>query len=367
MSGRLTVLGVGALLLAVGTAGCTGEDTSDGSGRASPSSSSTRTGDASPDGPAPTWDADEAASRVDDLVDAEGSSWSAVRTVLVSQDGKLVLERHYGGSADTPHDVSTVTATVVGTLAGIAVRQGRLGLSDRLAAMVPDHRADMTPVVGSITLRQLLTMQSGLPADLRRATEPWFIDSPSWAGTIVARGLSGTPTQFSYTSANAQLVAAAVHQATGTTLRQYAERTLFRPLGITRRVVWPVGYPTGEDVSFGGLELDARELLALGQLYLDGGKVDGQRVLSASWAGAATSDQQFSLDPGGYGYGYLWWVRDFDGFTTYAALGEGQQVLEVVPELGLVVAALGDLDPAIGLDGSALQEALNTALLPDQP
>jgi CubicO group peptidase (beta-lactamase class C family) len=222
----------------------------------------------------------------------------------------------------------------------------------------------MSPVVAAITLRQLLTMQSGLPADLRRATHPWFVDQPSWAGAVLGGGLSGNPTQFSYTTANAQLVAAALHDATGRSLRAYAERHLFRPLGIDRPVTWPLGR-TGEDVAFGGLELDARELLRLGELYLGGGAFDGHRVLGARWVREATSDQQFELDPGGYGYGYLWWVKDFGGHLTYAALGEGPQLLEVVPDLGLVVVAIGDLAPDFGLDGAALQNDLDAALLGD--
>lgn len=367
MWGR-ALLGTGALVLAVGLAACTSDPSpardasrSNGSASASPQARVTAAA------PLPDWDRAAAAGRVDDLVDAEGSSWSALHTVLVSQDGELQLERHYGGRSDAPQDVSTVTATVVGTLAGIAVRQGQLALEDRLVSMLPDHGADMSPLVGSITLRQLLTMQSGLPADLRRDTRPWFASAPDWATAILGHGLSGAPTEFSYTTANAQLVGEAVHEATGTSLSEYAERTLFRPLGITRQVSWPVRRATDEDVAFGGLALDARELLALGQLYLDGGDVDGRRVLSPSWVRAATQDQQFALDPGGYGYGYLWWVRDFNGFTTYAALGEGQQLLEVVPDLGLVVVALGDLDPSLGLDGASLQAVLNTALLPDGP
>jgi hypothetical protein len=35
-----------------------------------------------------------------------------------------------------------------------------------------------------------------------------------------------------------------------------------------------------------------------------------------------------------------------------------------VPDLGLVVVALGDVDPSFGLDGAALQTDLNAVLLP---
>jgi CubicO group peptidase (beta-lactamase class C family) len=362
MRGR-ALLGTGALALVVVLAGCTGGASTDVSGPRDGAASPAAGGESG--GTPVAWDAARAGRRLDQLVRADGSSWSSLRTVVVSHDGKVVLSRHYGGSHDRPRDLSTVTTTVVGTLAGIAVRRHLLKPSERLAHLLPEHAADMTPVVASITLRQLLTMQSGLPADLRRATRPWFLGQPSWAGAIVGEGLSGNPTQFSFTTANAQLVAAALHDATGQTLRAYAERTLFRPLGITRPVRWPLGRTTGEDMAFGGLELDARELLRLGTLYLDGGTARGSRVLTPDWVQRATRDQQYELDPGGYGYGYLWWVKTFGGHRTYAALGEGAQLLEVVPDLGLVVVALGDVDPSFGLDGAALQTDLNAVLLPD--
>ena len=299
--------------------------------------------------------------QIDALVTPRGSIWSSMRTVLVTLGDQVVVERHYDGPRS--QDVSSLTATVVGTLAGIAVERGILRLSDRLDELLPAYRDQMSSVMGATTLEQLLTMQSGLEADLLRDTAPPFAVTHDWVGTILRGGLSGTPTEFAYSSAAPHLVAAALREATGEPLATFARRVLFRPLGRPGPLTWATS-PTGEEIGFAGLRLDAEDLQALGQLYLDGGRADGRTVLAPGWVRRATTDRQFSLDPGGYGFGYLWWVSDVGGHRALSGLGEGQQLLEVVPDLDLVVVALGDVEPAFGQDGSMLQDALNDSLFP---
>jgi len=49
-------------------------------------------------------------------------------------------------------------------------------------------------------------------------------------------------------------------------------------------------------------------------------------------------------------YGYQWWVTTVDGHPAYAAMGSGGQLIEVVPDLGLV-AVVASTD-AVGAAGA---------------
>ena len=148
-----------ACCLALLVAGCSGADSGAGR-RASSSSSLTSTATA------------PAGVRVDAGIDAAVEQFFArsytrglrdVRAVLVLVDGRPVLERYRGGAAEGSHDTFSVAKSIVSTLVGIAIAEGKLqGVDVTLAEALPQYRSVMRPEVARTTLRQLLTMTGGL-------------------------------------------------------------------------------------------------------------------------------------------------------------------------------------------------------------
>ncbi len=111
--------------------------------------------------------------------------------VMVVKDGKVIVDKCYGKTANTPDstpvdeatifDVASVTKAV-GTLPGImlARERGLLDLDAPLSRYIPELAG--TPK-GDITLRQLLYHQSGLPATLDMYK--LMMDPDSYTGTLV--------------------------------------------------------------------------------------------------------------------------------------------------------------------------------------
>src|SRR6185437_13446672 len=88
------------------------------------------------------------------------------RALLITVDGRPVLERYWHSSATTTGGIFSITTTIMSTLIGIAVDEGKLrGVDQTLAELLPSYDSVMSPQVRAITLRQLLTMTSGLPGD----------------------------------------------------------------------------------------------------------------------------------------------------------------------------------------------------------
>jgi len=281
-----------------------------------------------------------------------------VQAVLVSVCGKTVLERYDKSTASDFHDVASVTKSVTSTLVGLALADGSIkSLEQPLAQLLPHHVKDMTPRVAAITLRQLLTMTAGLDEDLAdSSTGPW-IQSTNFVRGILRQGVHRPPgDQFGYSSGTSHLLAAIVVQATGRPLLDYARDKLFDPLGIVTRpaaqpplvaasmsayekagFAWPVDH---QGINFGGgsLKMRSRDMVKLGQLYLDGGRWNERQILPAAWVRDATTARVSA--PGGFGgssYGYQWWVTTAGKDPAYAAVGYGGQLIEVIPRLKLVV------------------------------
>jgi CubicO group peptidase (beta-lactamase class C family) len=120
------------------------------------------------------------------------------RLLLVERNGVLVMEDHFNGaSASSAFDVRSVTKTVMSILIGIAIDQGLIRsveetIGDYLAPVVPSLTAEKA----GITIRQLLTMTSGIPwLELGSEEQDYsaFVSSPDPLLWILNRPLEYPP------------------------------------------------------------------------------------------------------------------------------------------------------------------------------
>ncbi len=309
------------------------------------------------------------------------------RALLVSVCGKPIVQRYDKSTANDTHNVASVTKSIVSTLVGTAIADGLIkGVDQTLVQLLPQHAADMTPAERSITLRQLLTMTAGLDKDGPDAsTGPW-IDSTEWVSAILREGSTGTG-QFGYSSATSHLLAAILVRATGRPLIDYAREKLFDPLGIATRpaaqpllapasataydkagFAWPLDHQ-GINFGAGYVKLTPSDMLKLGQLYLDGGRIKGRQVVPAAWVHDATTAQVDTHSGfGGPNYGYQWWVTSAGSDPAFAAVGFGGQLIEVVPHRQLVVVfstkLLADPNQVVRVDAEAYEEMVGKVIAP---
>lgn len=276
-----------------------------------------------------------------------------IQGLLVARHGKLALEEYfYGFDRERAHDTRSSGKTLTGTLVGIAIDQGaKFTLDTPIYGLFPQYQdiANPDPRKQEITVQDLLTMNSGYACDDNDDASPGNEDTmqdqskqPDWYKYTLDLPMQYTPgnQQALYCTGGINLLGGILKGSTGMTLMDFFQRYYAGPLGI--RDYHMNLAPTGDAYMGGGIYLKPRDMLKLGQLYLDGGMWGGKRVLSAAWVKAATT--QHSYFPAndyapGHGYGYTWHLFQATvGGKTYAeymAQGNGGQLVMVVPELDL--------------------------------
>jgi CubicO group peptidase (beta-lactamase class C family) len=287
--------------------------------------------------------------------------------LLVVSRGELIAEGYFRGHEPSRrNDVKSVTKSVLSLLVGIAIDQGHIrGVDQPLADFFPDYMADgADPRKRAITIRDLLTMQSGLRW---REHLPWFgLDwdparmyrSRDPVRYVLAKPMEHEPGQrFQYSTGASQLVAAVLWKATGRTPREYAAEHLLGPLGIDH-VEWSAGR---DGVHHGGvgLRLTPREMAKIGQLVLQRGNWGGRQLVSEAWIEESTRGHAiFGYLDGPYGY--HWWVRPH-GFTAQGARG---QYIYIVPDADLVVVVVAAAESPRFIDLFSVDDLVVNRLLP---
>lgn len=225
-------------------------------------------------------------------------------------------------------------------LIGIAIDRGELAGIDRpLGDYIAMARGTDKEAV---TLDHLLTMTPGWewPEMGEWGGKPYpMINSMNWVQFILGRPMTSEPgTVMRYDSGSSHLLSAILQEATGMTASSYAEKHLFKPLGIDR-YRW---YADAKGIVIGGfgLELCGPDLAKLGQLMLRNGVWEDKQIVSSEWIAASTQPLYHTYDHIG-SYARHWWIMTDEHRApvsprVFFAMGYGGQYVFVAPELGLV-------------------------------
>lgn len=234
---------------------------------------------------------------------------------------------------------------------GIAWDQGYLRLDDPVIQFFPDKLPEVvSPNLAAMTIHHLLAMNTGQEDD----GYPAMVASKDWVKTFLALPVARKPgTFYRYNTPASHVLAAIVEQATGQALVDFLQPHLFAPLGIA----YPEWERNASGVTAGGmgLSLPVEAVARFGQMLLQQGVYEGQRIVSAAYIALATrehSDNRKGEERADYaqGYGYQFFLCRRGCYMGTGAFG---QLCFVAPQYGIVVAA------SAALKGSGrLQEVL---------
>ncbi|TMM50218.1 serine hydrolase domain-containing protein [Qipengyuania marisflavi] len=259
--------------------------------------------------------------------------------VVILRDGKLLVERYKPGFGPlVPQRTWSVAKSIAATLVGASAQRGEVQVDSSAGLGLAENDARR-----AITLDHLLRMASGRYSDTPgNRTDPLYI-----GGATVEESAANWPliyqpgSVFRYANNDTLMAVAAIKDS----FDEHSPRRLFHTLGMHSTIAetdWQGDYILSSQVWS-----TARDLAKLGQLYLQDGVWDGQRILPEGWTEYVSSPSGPQPDgPFGYGAGF-WLFNKSDGIPkdTIAAMGNRGQFIIIAPSLNAVIVRRGE-DPA---------------------
>jgi CubicO group peptidase (beta-lactamase class C family) len=269
--------------------------------------------------------------------------------VVVHED-RLVHERYFDGATrETLQTSFSVAKSFVSTLVGIAIDAGLIGsVDDPVTDHLPEL-AERDPRFRQITLRNLLTMSSGIRYR-EGAGFPWPFgdDTYTYYGVdlrdvaLNRTRVDGPPgIAWQYNNYHPLLLGLVLERATGTSVSDFMARRLWQPLGAEADATWSLDSEhSGFEKMESGLNARAVDFARFGLLFLHGGEWNGRRIVSEDWVRAATRADPTTDSAYYHGYRYFWWL-DVERPGRFYALGKYGQYIYVAPDADAVVVRLG--------------------------
>ena len=291
--------------------------------------------------------------------------------ICVRKDGEEIFSEEWNGykKTDCTH-IMSATKSVMSLLVGIAVdRQLIRGTDEKVLSYFPEYsvkRGEKT--IYDVTIRHLLTMR----APYKGKGDPWskVCSSENWTAASLdfLGGKKGSTDEFDYRTVCLHILSGILYRASGMKTVDFANRYLFSPLGIPEHRNYyaedaeqhkrftigktPKGNiwfsdPEGLGTPGYGLCMSAADMAKIGQLCLNRGTWDGDRIISEEWITAMTCPRPVESKAfRGMQYGFLWWITHPER-NIYAAIGNSGNVIYVDPGTGTTAAVSAWFKPTV--------------------
>ena len=274
------------------------------------------------------------------------------KALLIVYKNRIIAEKYAPGYDQNSMFLGwSMAKSVMGTLIGILVKQGRLDPSQPAPVSVWQQAKDGRQ---QISIENLLQQTSGLNftedyGSYSNATNMLFNkgDMAAYTESLPVKAKPGT--KFYYSSGNSNILSGIIRSTTGEKdYHNFPYKELFHKVGMYHTLLEPDA--SGSYVGSSYIWASARDYARYGLLYLNDGMWQGERILPEGWVKKSASppaSNQFK------NYGYQFWLNGADRNDPakkefpqmpadfFYADGYGGQRLYIIPSMQLVAVRLG--------------------------
>jgi Beta-lactamase class C and other penicillin binding proteins len=269
---------------------------------------------------------------------------------LILKDNQIIAERYFhGANVDSRFLSNSVQKSMTSTLVGVAVEEGKIAsLEDPVTKYLPDFKDSG---FGRVNLKNLLVMATGIEAsenglDPNSSIHQFNISIlrgvPSFSDylkTLKANPKIMPGTVLDYESVNTEVLGLALEKATETPLNAYMQAKLWSKIGAQSDAFIFRAQAQPDQAAFGCFCATLRDYGRFGLMAMNGGILDSERVVSASWMKEATTPRLLAStfnDGQSLSYGYQWWIPSGNE-GAFEAMGIYGQIVYVNPAKHLVI------------------------------
>lgn len=244
----------------------------------------------------------------------------------------------------------SVAKSMLATVAGIAVRDGRLQVDERVAQRVNDG-GYASPQNAPVTWKQHLQQESEWEGTLWGKHSNFIGKSEFGKGERKPRELQAPGSHYEYNDTRINRFALSLLRVFGQPVPEVFQQQVMDPIGASSSWKWLPYHNSYVELNGkqlpsvsggtrwgGGMWIDSWDMARFGYLWLRQGVWNGRQILPASYVKAALTPSAHGPD-----YGYLWWLntkgKNLPGLpaNAYAALGAGSNTIVISPDHDLVV------------------------------
>lgn len=279
--------------------------------------------------------------------------------IVIMHKGMVIYE-HYSGCLNElgQHGAMSVTKSITGLLGEMLVADGVLDEAAKVSTIVPELSDS---AFGDATVRQAMDMTTGLKYSEDYADPNADVWTYSAAGnplpkpedyrgprsyfeylqTVKKQGEHGEA--FGYKTINSDALGWIIARITGKSVAELLSEKIWRKMGAEQDAYYTVD-SIGTPFAGGGLNAGLRDMARIGQLLLNDGMINGQRLIPetaiASIRGggdkAAFAKAGYELLKG-WSYRGMWWISH-NANGAFMARGVHGQALYIDPTAEMVIA-----------------------------
>jgi CubicO group peptidase (beta-lactamase class C family) len=296
------------------------------------------------------------------VADDKAGKYMNLHSLLLWKDGKLIFEMYNRrGRVDAPHYTMSVTKTLTSVTLARAIQVGLLSMKDLdkpvISFMPKIDRSRIKPGVETITLRDALFMKSGLRFPENNFAWKLGSDYPrqKYFQHLFENTDPITPEskQYKYTGTDPSMIMMIIDIKAPGTVQEFIAKELADKVG----AIYSWGdQGCGIPKCGAGSNFTSRSLLKIGTAIIQGGKYNGEQLLSAEYV------KQIMDTSKGAGYFYYFHNRSKgsanNDINFISGIGAGGQYMATFPDLNIVLVATADNKKGIGLPLQAAMEHL---------